>query len=99
MSPNDGVGLDDEEWRAPTGPETGKKTPKEAIRVLWFRPLSPAAENLELMAKSEVFEGEVLPTPEGRTCGLQQCHENLKHGRYLDVPVTKPSRITGRSRF
>src|SRR3954452_15248530 len=53
----DGVGLDDDEGRAPFTPYLGQTDPQQAIRVVQFQALlGRALKDSDLMAKRNVFQ-------------------------------------------
>ena len=58
---DDSLGLYDGERITPVLPDAGKNDPQKAVAILEANPGSRALQDMELVARSEVLEGEALP--------------------------------------
>jgi hypothetical protein len=82
---NDGIGLDDGQRRSPVGPESGEDDPKGSISIRQAGPLRIPLENMELMAKREVLEGQCAMGLQGRE------QRSEKDGYHGDHDIMKSS--------
>ena len=66
MPGHDGLGLDDDNSRAPISPAATQPEPKQAITLAQARPFGASLVHRELPAKSEIFESETPAAGEGQ---------------------------------
>jgi hypothetical protein len=81
MPADDGTGLDKGKVTTPIGGNLGESCPKCPIRWPESRSLGCPLKHIELMAKGEVFEGELSAGSEG---GLKCEKDDFEHPNMLD---------------
>jgi hypothetical protein len=84
-----GVGLDEDEGIAPTGPGARQRHPEEAVGPAErrARARATALENDQLLAQRQVLQGQRGAAAEGRPGGLDEVEEEREHGQIV-YPVT-----------
>lgn len=76
MPPDDRIWLDDGQVTAPVGEDARQNCPESSIRWLQSWPLGISLKDLELMAESDVLEGELIS---GLQAGDDGAKDNIKH--------------------
>jgi len=66
MPSKDGFGFNDDDRLFPMGPGSGQEKTEEPIGAPEFRPPVSSIQDGQLLAKREVFEGQLRTLPEGR---------------------------------
>ncbi len=81
MPANDGLRLDDHERSFPTIPSPAQESPEGAIEVGQRRPpVRSGQEDRELLAQSQVLEGQLAPGSESGYGGSEEHSKKAKHG-------------------
>ncbi len=100
MPADDGIGLDKGKVTTPIGENLGESCPKCPIRWPESRSLGCPLKHIELMAKGDVFQGELSAGSEG---GLKCVKDDFEHSNMLDPSQrnsndTNPDGLFGRDR-
>jgi len=78
-----GVGLDEDEDIAPTGPGARQRHPEEAVGPAERRARATALENDQLLAPRQDLQGQRAAGAEGRPGGLDEGEEEREHGQIV----------------
>jgi hypothetical protein len=83
MPSHHGVGLDEDERRAPVPPRLGQYDPKQPIPPPKLRTGARAFQRAELLAEREVLEDQFMMSAAGQRYGADKYNDHLQHAPIL----------------